>query len=200
MPGFKLSDLMKKIKGIEEQPSNVVQLPVTTTAPSNEVRQPIEEIPNGAKILEIFHNAQKHLKYPKINYNFNDPEDRISTIRFYLASSGSRYAGGIHITDGRSFENNTYYGVIDKNGVLNLRHTVDELTADRIKFILKDPITAASVSGIAFDSCCFCGHELTHPNSLFYGYGPICASNWGLPWQDAPIDTYGLIAKIEEKE
>lgn len=33
--------------------------------------------------------------------------------------------------------------------------------------------------------CCFCGLELTNEGSLHYGYGPICADRWGLPWSSS---------------
>lgn len=46
---------------------------------------------------------------------------------------------------------------------------------------LKDHLAAL---GRDSGCCCFCGLELTNEGSVHYGYGPICASRWGLPWSD----------------
>ena len=42
-------------------------------------------------------------------------------------------------------------------------------------------IQAAVAYAKLTNNCSFCGLQLTNDFSVVYGYGPICAENWGLP-------------------
>lgn len=46
----------------------------------------------------------------------------------------------------------------------------------------KEPLESFKFIGQRYSYCCFCGTEITSKNSLAVGYGPICAENYGLPW------------------
>lgn len=46
--------------------------------------------------------------------------------------------------------------------------------------IAKDPAGAARFFGRKTGVCCCCGRELTDPESVAAGIGPICAQGWGL--------------------
>lgn len=61
--------------------------------------------------------------------------------------------------------------------------------------------------------CMFCGIQLTHPNSVAAGYGPICAAKYGLPWEgqaekekeaqremEAKLFVDSLMTEYEEQE
>lgn len=52
--------------------------------------------------------------------------------------------------------------------------------ADRISRLAADAKAHAQATG----RCVFCGLELTHPASIAHGYGPTCAANHGLPWDE----------------
>jgi Family of unknown function (DUF6011) len=54
--------------------------------------------------------------------------------------------------------------------------------------ILKKPVELLTENGKAYSTCCYCGLGLTDPRSIVAGYGPVCASNWELPWgEEAPL-------------
>jgi hypothetical protein len=43
--------------------------------------------------------------------------------------------------------------------------------------------------------CSFCGLALTDEGSVFMGYGPICARNYGLP--HVALGTYELLPVVD---
>ena len=51
-----------------------------------------------------------------------------------------------------------------------------------IKWVEANPTEAAKVSGKLTNQCCFCNRALTDERSVIHGYGPVCAQNFGLPW------------------
>lgn len=53
-------------------------------------------------------------------------------------------------------------------------------SANRLLQLAADAKAHADETG----RCVFCGLELTHPNSIAHGYGPTCAANHGLPWDE----------------
>lgn len=53
--------------------------------------------------------------------------------------------------------------------------------------LAKNPEEFCKLLGQKYEICCFCSLTLTNASSRHYGYGPICAGNWGLPWGDVPL-------------
>jgi hypothetical protein len=58
------------------------------------------------------------------------------------------------------------------------------------------PTASAKINGQKYNHCCFCKQELTNAISVYNGYGPICADNYGLPWEAAPIEAPIVIDSI----
>jgi len=62
-------------------------------------------------------------------------------------------------------------------------HQADSRLADDAKDaiigISKDPLTAAIMHGKLTGNCSCCGQELTDPNSIEAGIGPVCARKYG---------------------
>jgi hypothetical protein len=54
-----------------------------------------------------------------------------------------------------------------------------DVTKDLMK-IAADPAGEARLYGMRTGTCACCGRELTDPNSIEAGIGPICAEKWGL--------------------
>lgn len=46
----------------------------------------------------------------------------------------------------------------------------------------EDVAAKLAVLGKETSHCCFCGTELSNEGSVHYGYGPICAKRFNLPW------------------
>jgi hypothetical protein len=71
-----------------------------------------------------------------------------------------------------------YYGKIQAGRFYPTRDCPEEIKA-KLALIAADPAAAARVSGQDTGVCCCCGAELTDPDSIAAGIGPICAGNWG---------------------
>ena len=125
-----------------------------------------------AEIFKLFTRAATHLRYPAMHLRSKNGDK----IRIYLATKGY-----IAIT-----LNGEYIGKLpaaDKNIILydsplfNHNELINELDT-----LLSNPISESALQGKEYGRCCFCNRELDNEGSIFHGYGPICAENWGLPW------------------
>ena len=129
-------------------------------------------------IFSLFKRAATTLKYPSIRLTLRDG----TKANLYLATKGyiaikldGEYVGKI-TPDTRSFR--MYQGTAEHQ-------------QEVLEFAL-DPVTEGKIHGQKFGHCCFCKQELTNAISIYNGYGPICAENYGLPWepeQKEPIDS-----------
>lgn len=133
----------------------------------------------GMKLIQMFDIASKNRKFPHISWRTDDGNE----YEFKRAGAMARVPGVVHIK-----YNHDYIGTIDRNGNIHLRVDVDRHQGNVEQFC-RAPIDNAAVSGKKYNCCCFCGSELTNASSVYHGYGPICASNWGLPWGDVPEKT-----------
>lgn len=82
-------------------------------------------------------------------------------------------------------EDNRYLGKITANGYW--RSVEPESTADHVVGAIlakanEDPLAAVISYGRRTSRCSFCGRSLENERSVELGYGPICASNMGLPY------------------
>lgn len=135
---------------------------------------------DGTAIVGLLTRAREAgLKYPKIRYRLDDGR----RVVFSLAGPRSKYAGDAMISDGGPFGASTWYGRITcESGTWLPSRSVDEEVREAIEAVAHDPVHAGATCGRLTGSCCFCGRELTTKESVGVGYGPICASKWGLPW------------------
>lgn len=91
-----------------------------------------------------------------------------------LAPATGRNAGALYVK-----ENDEYAGKI-VNGVYQATRTASERVLPRLQAIAADPMGEATLYGKQTGVCGCCGRELTDPNSIAAGIGPICANKWGL--------------------
>ena len=61
-----------------------------------------------------------------------------------------------------------------------------EWIAARLREFADDPARVAGEHGRLTGNCCFCHHTLEDARSTAVGYGPVCASHYGLPWGERP--------------
>ena len=98
---------------------------------------------------------------------------RFAGLEVSPASATSRNAGALYVkADG------TYVGKITQGKFLCVREC-SEATQARVLETLKDPKAAAIAYGRETGSCSCCGRELTDPESVAAGIGPICAGKFG---------------------
>lgn len=92
------------------------------------------------------------------------------------AKENSRNAGALYVTLG-SYD--SYQGKI-VGGRFYPVGSAQPDTLAKLNEIAANPSQAARDYGKRTGVCCCCGRELTDPESIAAGIGPICASKWGL--------------------
>lgn len=137
-------------------------------APSSQV-SPVD--PQAASpILKVL-QAARHagLKNPKLR--------ACGDLVFSLAKDESAHPGGVYVSQG-----GRYLGVI-KNGIFRPAYrsgyvVIDDNTKSLIQQVMNDPYTEAKVYGQQTGSCACCGKQLTDPESVTLGIGPVCKENF----------------------
>lgn len=91
-------------------------------------------------------------------------------IRVSPAKNGS----GFHVASDGGYGNNTYFGKIDLNGNFTPRDETPEGTVDALRRLSFDTDATLTAYGKLTGRCGMCGLELTNPESIERGIGPIC--------------------------
>ena len=137
-------------------------------------------------IVELFAHSSTALKYPKLKLT-----TRKGNTLFIKLMKHGRCIGSLAVSNGAPYGdiNNKFYGYIHPNGEFHpsrwvaTAHTADMSDAcNTLKAINANPRNFALSYGNTTCNCMFCGKQLTRSESKLYGYGPICAANWGLPY------------------
>jgi len=136
-----------------------------------------------SKLIDMFKKANQHLKYPKIKLK------TVGGLPVCLSLAGklSKKPGTISITDGKQWPENLWYGYISTSGEwVKGSNQVVQANMPEVKAVLLmlmvDPEGTAAKHGIMSGKCCFCNAQLDSPKSTLVGYGPVCASHFGLKW------------------
>ena len=119
-----------------------------------------------AGLVEIFANASKHLKRPRLH---------IGDLVFTKAPDSGKNAGYLYAKF-----HDEYVGKISPEGQFLKAWGCDSETIDRIRAISKDPMAAAQAHGHDTGNCSACGRLLTNELSVEIGIGPICRGRWGI--------------------
>ena len=104
------------------------------------------------------------------------PVYRAAGLVLSLAPLSGRNSGSIYIKDA---ETGDYFGKIDEHLVYRAVRAAPEWAAEALSRIARDPSTAAVEYGRETGRCSCCGRELTNPDSIALGIGPICKDRWG---------------------
>lgn len=126
--------------------------------------------------------ARQRMKYPKIRLRTKNGLD----IVLYVSGPKSRLPDMVNITDGGASWERAWFGRINREGVWSHSEDVKPNQVSDIQALLtklaKDPAKVASDYGRLTGNCCFCYRPLKDERSTQVGYGPVCASNFQLPW------------------
>lgn len=129
-------------------------------------------------IFTLFDTAiASRLKYPEIHLQTADGQP----VEIKRAGSKSRYPGQLMLTDGRPYGQNVYFGRIALDGSFVPGHVSKPDLLPLLERLASNPAEVAGEYGRLTGRCSFCGLQLTDPESTAVGYGPICASHYGLP-------------------
>jgi hypothetical protein len=156
-----------------------------------------EQVFNGQAIRNLLQHAAEKLRYPKLRYK----TDGGSRVVLGYASEG-KWTGCVFITNGASAQTGgkKRYGFISKFGNGKLDYSSPPDVKKLILQIAENPTVEAIHQGKKHFNCCFCGLDLTNKSSQHYGYGPICAGKYGLPWGDTGDSTDEEAAALAELE
>lgn len=102
-----------------------------------------------------------------------NPKLRLADFVFSLAKASSRNAGAIYVKQGSD-----YLGKIAGGKFFCARECGAEREAKVVE-VASQPAEAAVAYGRMTGSCACCGRELTDPESIERGIGPICARKFG---------------------
>jgi predicted RNA-binding Zn-ribbon protein involved in translation (DUF1610 family) len=119
------------------------------------------------KIRAGFDSAVRHLKRPKL---------RIADVQFSLAPATGRNAGAIYVVRA---SDDTYLGKITQDDKFITSRDCTAADSETVARVAADPAAAATAHGHEYGQCSCCGRELTNPESVARGIGPICAERWG---------------------
>lgn len=91
------------------------------------------------------------------------------------ASETSSNAGALYVTNAEG----AYLGKVARGKFYRVRSCTDEQEGV-ITRLIQDPKAAAEAYGLESGICCLCSRELSDPESVARGIGPVCAKrfNW----------------------
>lgn len=137
------------------------------------------ELGNFTPLMELFARAKANkIAVPRIKTFTENGR----AMELAAANPGGKNPGCIYVT-----LEGDYYGKVNPSGEIELRRgtVVCEEVHARAKYIGENPTEAGRVHGHKYDDCMFCGRGLKTTDSVYFGYGPICADKWGLEWGTA---------------
>lgn len=119
-----------------------------------------------SRLLKAFQTAMDNgLRNPKV---------RVGSLTFSPAKAASKNYGSLYVkADGE------YAGKITPEGRFVCAYATSQETKDLVARVGADPLAAAVAHGKETGQCSCCGRELTDPESIARGIGPICAEKYG---------------------
>lgn len=133
-------------------------------------------------IVAMMDKAFSGTQFPRFDFECDG-----LALRMTRNGKQSKTPGAVAIvTATKSYSDRLYYGRIDRDGTLVLSDNGKKLPSLEVSLraIVQDPALVARSFARRFSRCGFCDQDLTNPNSVAAGYGPICAGNYNLPWGD----------------
>ena len=151
---------------------------------------------NGKKIVDMMEIAfQAGREVPSIVV-----EKEGTRVKLYRQTSRSKAPGAISLNDGGPKGADVWYGSIALDGTFRPTRACPPSVKATVAEFAADPGAYAAAYGKGTSRCCFCATEITTDESKAVGYGPVCASNYGLPWgSKAPTHCANPICDTGEK-
>lgn len=127
---------------------------------------------NLASIIAFITGAQdRGIKWPKLRVL---DADGTSELIMGLTGERSKVPGSVTVK-----RNGEYLGLVRPTG--DVIGAFDATLIAHLATVAEAPAIAAKDYASITSRCSFCGKTLTDAGSVDVGYGPICASHWGLP-------------------
>lgn len=161
---------------------------VTNTPPPAAVVPQALTVTGHDSLFTLFKNARQHLKraHIYIPLDLSKPIDKhAEQLKIALPANG---LSPLWLSVKRRGMN-YWVGSLDDRGVLHfapkrLRAAgiSDTLIQTTLDVLCQDPVGNTSKWGKLLSRCCFCNLPLSTKESLFAGYGDVCAKHYHLPW------------------
>ena len=103
------------------------------------------------------------------------PKLRCGPVRFDWPRAGTKNPGCIYVVEP---ESDTYLGKITPAGVFEPTFRCSEDQRRAVMDVAADPLSAAVSHGKQTGACACCGRELSDPESIARGIGPVCAEKF----------------------
>jgi len=131
---------------------------------------------NPSKLFALFDKIKLYRKYPSLVFITHNAQETIKV-------GAGTDPNTLWVSNGlvRSDPAHKLYGKFSRSNFIAYRNDAFDVIPI-MQELCEDPIKFGAMRGQQYKHCCFCNTELTSKASLFAGYGPICADNWGLPW------------------
>ena len=132
--------------------------------------RPVAERPTLDQIQQLFGKAlESGLKRPIV---------RAVGFRISLAPLSGKNAGCLYVKEDKA--EGEYFGKIDAHGAFFGVRTCPSEVEARLSDLNKNPLETLQQYGRETGNCACCGRELTDPESVARGIGPVCAEKFGV--------------------
>ena len=120
-----------------------------------------------------------------VNNGLKRPKYRAEGLVITMAPSHGANAGHLYVKTlalkiaEDDYSSGDYQGKITPDNVFKPAYGSHKETVKALHVIAANPLQASMDFGRKTGTCGCCGRELTDPNSIAAGIGPICANKWG---------------------
>lgn len=157
------------------------------------------QVGNFSGVYSLFKKAKEKLKFPKIFLQVEgDP------IVLSMSGPKSKMPDTINVAGEGEYLYRKWYGRVQADGTWTKGMKQYEESAkveEVLKALSRNPAKAAKEYGKLTGRCCFCHLPLSDVKSTAAGFGPTCASHYGLTaeWKAAQ-SVLDVVAKTEEAQ
>lgn len=130
------------------------------------------------RLIEMFDEAHKAIKYPKIKNLHIDNY----IITLYRTGDKSKYPGSIAVVTSKG---TVWLGNITREGKFYQANGCPDGIREALQKLADNPEEITSLHGKKTGCCCFCSRLLTDDRdgySVELGRGPVCSRRYGLMW------------------
>jgi hypothetical protein len=133
----------------------------------------------------------RNVKPPKLHYRSEEDREIIISYKYEepnvytenwakIGTLKTEFGWFIPSENMKNFSNVVHL-MVDNNDVATLGDIFEDFKKS-LYFLNDCPQEAAKSYGRLTGRCCFCQLPLTRSESIAAGYGPVCATSYGLPW------------------
>lgn len=186
------TDLATKLLHTDRQVMFVHRLLKAAQERANTAARKDVKVPRAVdRVIELLNKAcGPKLKKPKIGILLANGTDAVT---LNLADPKGRNPGYVYmktLTKG-------YIGKISPEGKLYATYDISQDVKDAIVRFAVDPLSEVTKFAKAKGCCCFCWKTLDDPDSVSWGYGPICAKHNRLPHGSFNAKAKHIVANIQ---